>query len=112
LKDLIATRCKAIQTLVGFKSKECDWLVLNSKQEGLRLVGFQYQKADDWLDSKFHCSYLESRGVAEEKPQEIRGENAGTTGKTRRKLSPFIFRSGDVISGDTTSGDVISDHFQ
>jgi hypothetical protein len=43
--------------LVGLKSKAQDWLVLNSKQEGLRLVGFKYQKGYDWLDSKFYCSY-------------------------------------------------------
>ena len=63
----MATRCKPIQTMVGFKSKAYDWLVLNSTQEGLRLVGFKYQKADDWLDSKFHCSYLECRGVPEKR---------------------------------------------
>ena len=54
------------------------------------------------LDSQFHCSYLESRGV----PGETRGENAG---EKRGKLSPFHFRfmtSGDVISSDATSGDV------
>ena len=101
--------------LVGFKSKAYDWLVLNSKQEGLRLVGFKYQKAGDWVDSKFHCSYLESRGVPE-KTRQKSGE------KRRLKLSLFdlSFRftsgSGDVTSGDVasvtsgdaTSGDVIS----
>jgi hypothetical protein len=51
--------------MVGLKSKSYDWLVLNSKQEGLRLVGFKYQKADDWLDLKFDCSYLESREAPE-----------------------------------------------
>ena len=70
--------------LVGFKSRAYDWLVLNSKQEGLWLVGFKYQKASDWLDSKFHFSYLESRGVPE--------KNARNTGKKRGKLSPFDFR--------------------
>ena len=69
--------------MFGFKSKAYDWLVLNSKQEGLRLVGFKYQKVDDWLDSKVDCSYLESRGVPE--------KNAGNTGKKREKLSPFYF---------------------
>jgi hypothetical protein len=52
------------------------------------------------LDSQFHCSYLESRGVPE-KTREIPSK------KTRGKLSPFHFRfttSGDVISGDATSG--------
>ena len=50
--------------LVGFKyQKGYDWLDFNSKQEGVRLVGFKYQKGYDWLDSQFHCSYLESRGV-------------------------------------------------
>jgi hypothetical protein len=28
-------------------------------------VGFKYQKGYNWLDSKFYCSYLESRGVPE-----------------------------------------------
>ena len=65
--------------MFGFKSNAYDWLVLNSKQEGLQLVGFKYQKADDWLDIKFHCSYLESRGVPE--------KNAGNTGKTREIIS-------------------------
>ena len=43
------------------------------------------------LDSQFHCSYLDSRGVP-----------GKTRGKKRGKLSPFHFRfttSGDVISG-------------
>ena len=62
------------------------------------------------LDSQFHCSHLDSRGVPE-KPR----------GKKRGKLSPFHFRfttSGDVISGDATSGDTTSgracahDHFR
>ena len=59
--------------LVGFKyQKGYDWLDLNSKQEGVRLVGFKYQKCYDWLDSQFHCSCLESRGIP--------GKNAGNTG--------------------------------
>jgi hypothetical protein len=41
------------------------------------LLGIVYQKADNWLDSKFHFSYLESRGVLEKK---------------RGKLSPFHIR--------------------
>ena len=86
--------------MVGFKSKAYDWLVLNSKQEGLRLVGFKYQKADDWLNSKFHCSYLESRGVPE--------KNVGSTGKKPGNDIPLTSSSGDVISDDVTSGDVIS----
>ena len=70
--------------LVGFKyQKDYDWLDLNSKQEGVRLVGFKYQKGYDWLDSQFHCSYLESRRVPG-KTREIRGK--------RGKLSPFHFR--------------------
>ena len=85
MKDLVATRCKPIQTMVGFKSKVYDWLVLNSKKEGLRLVGFKYQKANEWLDSKFHCSYLESRRVPEKR-------TGGNTVKKRRKLSPCHFR--------------------
>ena len=101
MKDLVATRCKQIQTMVGLKSKAYDWLVLNSKQEGLPLVGFKYQKVDDWLDSKFHCSYLESRGVPE-KTREIRVKSVG-------KLYLFHFRfttSGDVTSEHLISGDV------
>jgi hypothetical protein len=36
---------------VGFKYRKTnDWLVLNSKQEGIRLVGIKYQKCYDWLD--------------------------------------------------------------
>ena len=61
-------------------------------------MGFKYEKCYDWLDSQFHCSHLDSRGVPEK-----------TAGKKRGKLSPFHFRfttSGDVISGDATSGDV------
>jgi hypothetical protein len=79
-----------------------NWLDLNSKQEGVRLVGFKYQKGYDWLDSQFHCSYLESRGVPEN-TREIPGK--------RGKFSPFHFRfkiSDEVICGDATSGDVIS----
>ena len=58
------------------------------------------------LDSQFHCSYLESRGVPE--------KNAGNTGKkSAGNYLPFI--SGVVIScnatsGYVTSGDVISGH--
>ena len=92
--------------LVGFKyQKGYDWLDLNSKQEGVRLVRFKYQKGYDWLNSQFHCSHLDSRGVPE-KPRE----------KKRGKLSPFHFRfttSGDVISGDATSGRACAhDHFR
>ena len=65
---------------------------------GNRVIVTRYR-----LDSQFHCSYLESRGV----PGKTRGGKRG-------KLSPFHFRfttsgdatSGDVISGDATSGDV------
>ena len=67
--------------------------------EGNRSIVNRYR-----LDSQFHCSYLESRGVPE-KTREIPSK------KTRGKLSPFHFRfttSGDVISGDATSSDVIS----
>ena len=68
--------------LVWFRyQKGYDWLDLNSKQEGVRLVRFKYQKGYDWLNSQFHCSHLESRGVPE-KPRE----------KKRGKLSPFHFR--------------------
>ena len=98
--------------MVGFKSKICDWLVLNSKQEGLRLVGFKYQKAGDWLDSKFHCSYLESRGAAKKNRWKYGGKMRELRVKRAGNYTPFILGSGDVISGDATSGDVISDHFQ
>ena len=60
--------------------------------EARRLVGFRYQKADDWLDYKFHCSYLKSRGVPE-KTREIRVKSA-------ENYLPFISCSGDVISGN------------
>ena len=57
------------------------------------------------LDSQFHCSYLDSRGVP-----------GKTREKKRGKLSPFHFRfttSGDVISGDATSGRACAhDHFR
>jgi hypothetical protein len=42
-------------------------------------VGFKYQKGYDWLDSKFHCSYLESRGLPED-------EKRGKYGKKERKI--------------------------
>jgi hypothetical protein len=72
---------------------EIDWnrqvlMVLNSKQERLRLVEFKYQKDYDWLDSKFHCSYLESRGVPGKKPRKIQ--------KTGNYL-PFISGSGSRL---------------
>ena len=87
--------------LVGFKyQKGYDWLDLNSKQEGVRLVRFKYQKGYDWLNSQFHCPYLDPRGVP--------GKNAGNY--------PFYFQfttSGDVISGDATSGRACArDHFR
>ena len=72
------------------------------------------------LDSQFHCSYLESRGI----PGGNRGKYRGETREIRLKnagnylpfISGFQFTtsgsgdviSGDVISGDATSGDVIS----
>ena len=91
--------------LVGLKyQKGYDLLDLNSKQEGVWLVGFKYQKGYDWLDSKFNCSYLESRGVRK-KTAENKGKNAGN-------CLPFISGSGDVISGDATSGCACPrDHF-
>jgi hypothetical protein len=77
-------------------------MVLNSKQERLRLVEFKYQKDYDWLDSKLHCSYLESRGVPGKKTtREIRVKSTGN-------YLPFNSGSGDVISSDATSDDVIS----
>ena len=79
-----------MQTMVGFKSTKCDWLVLNSKQEGIRLMGFKYQKADDWLDSKFHCSYQESRGVAEKKRWKY-GEKMRELGIKRTGNYPLSF---------------------
>ena len=45
------------------------WLV-KANNTKTRPMGFKYQKGYDWLDSKFQCSYLESRGVPE-KPREI-----------------------------------------
>jgi len=32
-------------------------------EEVLQLVGFEYRKGYNWLESQFHCSYLESREV-------------------------------------------------
>ena len=44
-------RSKEGLPLVGFKHQKADdWLDFNSKQEGVRLVGFKYQKDYDWLD--------------------------------------------------------------
>jgi hypothetical protein len=80
IKSIHLTLCQLVSKtspLVGFKSKAYDWLVLNSKQEGVRFVGFKYQKADEWLDSKFHCSYLESRGVPERRTAGNTGKSAG-----------------------------------
>jgi hypothetical protein len=43
--NLTIGRSKEGLPLVGFKyQKADDWLDLNSKQEGVRLVGFKYQK--------------------------------------------------------------------
>ena len=47
------------------------------------------------LDSQFHCSYLDSRGV----PEQTREKTAGNY---------LTFISGDETSGDVISGDVIS----
>ena len=68
IKSIHLALCQLVSKtspLVAFKSNAYDWLVLNSKQEGVPFVGFKYQKADEWLDSKFYCSYLASRGVPE-----------------------------------------------
>ena len=48
-------------------------------------MGFKYQKADDWLDSKFYCSNLESKGVPE--------KTAGNTGigKKAREIISLSF---------------------
>jgi hypothetical protein len=50
------------------------------------------------LDSQFHCSYIESRGVPGKKTQEIL-ILAG-------KYIPYISGSGDVISGDEIPHDL------
>ena len=84
--------------MIGFKSKAYDWLFLNSKQEELRLVGFKYQKADDWLDSKFHCSYLESRGVPEKKAGNYLPFTSGSRLPVPVMQLPVV--SFPVISGD------------
>jgi hypothetical protein len=92
--------------LVGFKyQKSYDWLDLNSKQEELRLVGFNYQKGYDWLDSQFHCSYLESRGVPGS-PFHFRFTTSGSGDVISGYVISGDVSSGDVISGDATSGDV------
>ena len=62
------------------------------------------------LDSQFHCSYLESRGVPG-KTREIPVQKRWKYREKRGKLSPFHSRfttSGDFISGDITFDDVIS----
>jgi hypothetical protein len=63
------------------------------------------------LDSQFHCSYLESRGVPG-KTREIwvkkTKKSAGTTGFRFTTSGSGYVISGDAISGDATSGDVIS----
>jgi len=64
-------------------------MVLNSKQEGLLLVGFKYQRGYDWLDSKFHCSYLESR--------EVPGKNPTENKKKTGNYVPFISGSGSRL---------------
>jgi hypothetical protein len=52
---------KACELLVNdYYQKGYDWLDLNSKQEGVRLVGFRYQKGYDWLNSQFHYENLYS----------------------------------------------------
>jgi hypothetical protein len=43
--------------------RKCSHILLVSKTSPL--VGFKYHKGYDWLDSKFHCSYLESREIPE-----------------------------------------------
>jgi len=82
--------------------------------EVLRLVVFKYQKGYDWLESKFHCSYLESREVPKKK--------RGKYGKKRREIisllfpvpvtslpvTSFLVTSGYVISCDATSGNATS----
>ena len=88
--------------LVGFKyQKGYDWLDFNSKQEGVRLVRFKYQKGYDWLDSQFHCSYLESRGVPG-KTREIPGK------KTREIISLLFPVSGSRLPVLVTSFPVTS----
>ena len=78
------------------------------------------------LDSQFHCSYLESRGVPGKQAGNTgKIKSAGNTGKTRESISLSFpvhdFRwcnfgdatSGDVLSGDTTSGRACArDHFR
>jgi hypothetical protein len=64
------------------------------------LMGFKYQKADDWLDSKFHCSYLESRGV----PRKNAGNYLPFTSGSR---FPVPVMHLPVASFPVISGDVI-----
>ena len=72
------------------------------------------------LDSQFHCPYIESREVpektrqkpGEKKAREIRGESAGNyltfISDSSLLVTSFPVTSGDDISGDATSGYVIS----
>jgi hypothetical protein len=75
-------------------------------------VGFKYQKGYDWLDSKFNCSYLESRGV----PEKNRGEYGGKTREMFSLLFPVpvtlfpvmqlpVAHAHAITSLDATSGD-------
>ena len=45
-----------MQPYINIKSIHLALSQLVSKTS--HLVGFKYQKGDDWLDSKSHCSYL------------------------------------------------------
>ena len=84
------------------------------------------------LDSQFHCSYLESRGVPGKRGKygfKKNKKSAGNTGKKKREIiflsfpvfgsrlpvpvtsfpvMPFPVTSGDATSGDVISGDATS----
>ena len=69
--------------LVGFKyQKGYDLLDLNSKQEGVRLVGFKYQKGYDWWGSNFRratIGWIHNSIVLTYNLEEFRGKR-GTYG--------------------------------
>ena len=89
--------------------KTDDWLVFEFEARRATIGGIQISEGLRLLDSNFHCSYLESRGVPE-KTREMRVKSAGNY---LPFISGFLFTiSGDATSGDVISGDATSAHFR